>query len=302
MNPRFPLYIPTKGRADSRYTDKALDAMGVPHRLVIEEQEYDLYAREVDENKLLVLDPRYQAEYDTLDDLGGTKSRGPGPARNFIWEHSMAEGHAWHWVMDDNIKRFHRLYYNQRIKLHSGVGFRIMEDFVLRYTNVAMAGPQYSNFCPPINKFRPFMTNRRIYSCNLIRNDVPFRWRGRYNEDTILSLDMMKAGWCTIEFNAILQDKICTQVVKGGNTAEFYAHEGTLPKSQMLVDAHPDVARLMVRYGRHHHFVDYRPFAANKLCRRPDIGRKNSTNNYGMDVPAECEIWAAKRRAQLEQE
>jgi len=44
----------------------------------------------------------------------------------------------------------------------------------------------------------------------LIRNDVPYRWRGRYNEDTDLSLRMLKDRWCTIQFNAFLQGKAAT--------------------------------------------------------------------------------------------
>jgi hypothetical protein len=46
-NPKYPLYIPTKGRADSRLTSKALDFMRVDHYLVIEEQEHDTYASEL---------------------------------------------------------------------------------------------------------------------------------------------------------------------------------------------------------------------------------------------------------------
>jgi hypothetical protein len=116
----------------------------------------------------------------------------------------------------------------------------------------------------------PFQLNTRVYSCNLIRTDLPFRWRGRYNEDTILSLDLLKAGWCTILFNAFLQRKTPSQYIGGGNTEAFYAEEGTLLKSAMLVRAHPDVARLAWRFGRWHHYVDYGRFRSNRLQRRPD--------------------------------
>jgi hypothetical protein len=103
--------------------------------------------------------------------------------------------------------------------------------------------------------------NTRIYSCNLIRNDVPFRWRGRYNEDTDLSLRLLKAGYCTVQFNAFLQGKLNTQSVKGGCNTDFYSREGTQPKSDMQVRLHPDVSRITFRFGRYHHFVDYRRFA-----------------------------------------
>jgi hypothetical protein len=282
MNPRFPLYIVSKGRHDTRMTAKALEAMNVPYRIVVEEQERDLYASVIDPRKVLVLDPQYQRDYDTFDDLGDSKSKGPGPARNFVWEHSMAEGHPWHWVMDDNIRIFYRLNRNSNIPVGDGTCFRVMEDFCLRYKNIGMAGPNYYMFVPRKERQPVFIRNTRIYSCNLIRNDTPFRWRGRYNEDTDLSLRMLKSGWCTIQFNAFLQCKMMTQKVKGGNTAEFYAKEGTYPKSKMLVDMHPDVARLSWKFQRAHHHVDYRPFRELALIRRDDVEIPDEVNEYGL--------------------
>lgn len=277
----IPLYIPTKGRADSRLTSKALNVMGVPHYLVVEPQEVDTYRRAAAGTAatVLPLDMAYKGRYELCDDLGLTKSTGPGPARNFIWDHSIANGHAWHWVMDDNIKSFRRLHGGAKIKVRDGALFRAMEDFVMRYSNVAMAGPNYSMFAYEADSstIKPFVTNTRIYSCNLIRNDVPFRWRGRYNEDTIISLDMLKAGWCTIQFNAFLQDKVRTQTLGGGNTTEFYAREGTAPKSDMIVRVHPDCTRLVKKYGRSHHVIDYGKVKAQPLLRKPDAVMQSPT-------------------------
>lgn len=267
--PRFPLYIPSKSRAATALTPRFLDTIGVPYRLVIEEPQFDEYAGYFPAEKLLILDPQYQTSYETFDDLGDTKSKGPGPARNFIWEHSISEGHDWHWVMDDNISLFARLHKNQRIPVGDGTVFHAMEDFCLRYTNIAMAGPQYWMFAPSRAALPPYVVGTRIYSCNLIRNDTPFRWRGRYNEDTDLSLRMLKARWATVQFNAFLQYKITTQVLGGGNTEAFYAEEGTLPKSQMLVEMHPDVTRLVKRFGRWHHHVDYREWKTLGLIKDP---------------------------------
>lgn len=285
--PAFPLYIPSKGRYETRLTSDALSQMRVPHTLVVEPHEVALYERATEGNpfaQVLELDLSYKERYELCDDLGLTKSTGPGPARNFIWDHSISQGHEWHWVMDDNITSFYRLNENEKIICGDGTPFKVMEDFCLRYVNVGMAGPQYEMFAPKRNKMPPFVKNTRIYSCNLIRNDLKFRWRGRYNEDTILSLDMLKAGWCTIQFNAFLQKKIATQLLGGGNTAEFYAKEGTHPKSQMLVDVHPDVSRHLFRFGRAHHYVDYTVFKSLKLMRRPDLVLNEGVNNYGLEV------------------
>ena len=286
-NPQFPLFIPTKGRADSRLTAKVLEEMGVFYTVVVEEQEYDTYAEHINKKKILVLDKKYQDDYDTCDELGNTKSKGPGPARNFIWDYSIKQGHKWHWVMDDNIKLFRRWNKNKRIKCYDGTPFKVMEDFCLRYKNIAMAGPNYSFFVIDKwgYKYGPFTVNTRIYSCNLIRNDVPFRWRGRYNEDTDLSLQMLKAGWCTVQFNVFLQEKTNTQVLKGGNTDAFYAKEGTIPKSQMQVKLHPDVSKLTWRYGRWHHHVNYNKFKReNRLILRDDVVIKQGVNDYGLTL------------------
>lgn len=286
MQPQFPLYIVSKGRWDTRLTSRALEQMGVQYYMVVEAQEADQYRAVVDPDlcTVLVLDPEYQRIYDTCDDLGDSKSKGPGPARNFVWDHAIAGGHDWHWVMDDNIVRFYRLNKNTKIQVLSGAFWRVMEDFVLRYTNVAMAGPAYEHFALRKQSYPPFVHNTRIYSCNLIRNDVPYRWRGRYNEDTILSLDMLKDGWCTIQFNAFLQNKVATQRVKGGNTDEFYAKEGTREKSEMQVKVHPDVSRLVWKFNRWHHHVDYTPFKKNRLKRKPDIEIPQGVNEYGMKL------------------
>lgn len=283
-NPRFPLYIVSKSRHDTRFTSRSLEEMNVPYRIVVEESQYDDYASVIDPAKVLILDPQYQDDYDTFDDLGRTKSVGPGAARNFVWDHSIEEGHAWHWVMDDNIRRFFRLHKNQKIAFGDGTCFYAMEEFCLRYRNVSMAGPNYCMFAPRKSKVPPVVFNTRIYSCNLIRNDVPYRWRGRYNEDTDLSLRMLKDGWCTVQFNAFLQNKINTQQVKGGNTAEFYDKDGTTPKSLMQVAMHPDVSRVTWRFGRVHHHVDYSPFRKNKLIRRDDVEIPQGPNELGLDV------------------
>jgi hypothetical protein len=287
VNPQFPIYIVSKGRYESRLTSKTLEMMHVPYRIVVEEAEFERYAAVIDRRKILVLDPAYQRDYDSFSEdpeLGGGKGTGSGPARNFAWEHSLSLGAERHWVMDDNIQYFFRLNQNLKVPVSDGTIFRCMEDFVLRYRNVAMAGPNYFMFASRKSKMPPFILNTRIYSCNLIRNDVPFRWRGRYNEDTDLSLRMLKAGWCTVLFNAFLQGKTRTLALKGGNTDTIY-QGGTLAKSKMIVAMHPDVARLKWRFGRHHHYVDYRPFKAQGLVRHDDAPpRRDEVDDYGMTL------------------
>jgi hypothetical protein len=284
MNPEYPIYIVSKGRWDTRLTSKALEKANISYYIIIEKQEYQDYANVIDPKKILILPSEYQDKYDTCDDLGSSKSKGPGPARNFAWEHSIALGAKWHWVMDDNIKVFNRLNRNKMVQVTSGAIFKASEDFVNRYENVAIAGFNYDFFVQSKQQHPPYILNTRIYSCLLIRNDIPYRWRGRYNEDTDLSLRALKDKFCTIQFNTFLQEKAQTQTIKGGNTQEFYEKEGTLPKSKMLEDLHPDVAKVVWKFNRWHHHVDYRPFKKNRLIKKQGLVVPDVVNNYGMKL------------------
>ena len=284
VNPSYPLYIVSKGRArlELGTTTRALNALAIPHYIVIEDQELKAYqVHKLPRAELLVLDKSYLDNYDTCDDLGTSKSKGPGAARNFVWDHAQALGAPWHWVMDDNIRRFYRMNNNFISPVQDGAIFKSMEDFSERFSNVAMTGPNYESLVIRRQKKAPYVLNTRIYSCNLIRTALPYRWRGRYNEDTDLSLRMLKDRWCTVLFNAFLQDKMATQKIGGGNTKEFYAQEGTIPKSLMQVNLHPDVSKFTWRYNRWHHVVNYKQFK-HGLKKKPDLIISAGVNNYGM--------------------
>jgi hypothetical protein len=288
-NPKHPVYIISKGRSESMLTSRSLARMKVPHYIAIEPQDEELYEKALDKFNIRPYVTLLIAPFSNHGD-------GPGRARNWCWDHSVSIGAEKHWVLDDNIADFYRLQKNKRVRVESGAIFRAAEDFVDRYENVPIAGFQYRFFIAPNSKYPPYVKNTRIYSTLLIDNKCKHRWRGRYNEDTDICLQVLKDGDCTIQFNAFLQGKAATQTVKGGNTEEFYHKEGadegkwienvnsegTRNKSQMLVDLHPDVARMVWRYKRWHHYVDYSPFKKNELRLKPDVKIPEGNNNYGM--------------------
>jgi len=282
--PSAPIYIVSKGRAELQLTSRHLTAMGVPHYVVVGAFEADIYRKTLAESlaSVLVLDEEYRRRYETCDDLGLDKPTGAGPARNFAWDHSIAAGYAWHWVMDDNIDGFFRLNRNLKTPCVSGAFFLAMETFAARYSNVAMAGPHYFMFASRKTKLRPFTRNRRIYSCNLIRNDLPFRWRSRLNDDTDLSLRILKSGRATILFNAFLAFKVTTMTMPGGYNEDFYKKEGRGPATETLVRLHPDVARATYKFGRIHHDVDYSSFRNNPLGARADTNGASEIDDFGM--------------------
>jgi hypothetical protein len=247
--------------------------MNIPYHIVVEPHEYDNYASVIDPDKIYTL---------PFSNLG----QGSIPARNWVWEHSISIGAERHWILDDNIRWFGRLHQNHKFETLSDAGFLVCEDFTDRYKNIALSGMQYFMFLPAMDKQNPFILNTRIYSCILIKNDIPYRWRGRYNEDTDLSLRVLKDGLCTVLINQFFCWKMPTMTIKGGNTEELYKldgqKDGRLLMAQSLQQQHPDVVKITRKWGRWQHQVDYRPFKANRLIKKEGIIVPEGVNNYGM--------------------
>ena len=243
-NPKYPIYIISKGRSDTRHTSKTLERMNVPYFIVIEPQEYYDYECFIDKEKIKVLP-------------FSNHGKGSGPARNWCGDHARKNRFKRHWILDDNIDGFYRLHQNKKIKVADGLIFKLAEEFVDRFTNVPFASFDYhfQTFASEGNP--PFTTNTRCYSCLLIDSHLnkTLPWECRYNEDIDLTIRVLKSGLCTIQFQTFLQGKMGTQLLGGGNTEEIYG-KGTAQKGLMLARRHPDCVKFAWRYGREHHFAD----------------------------------------------
>lgn len=268
MNPKYPVFVPTKGRYKTPYTIGALQRLGIPFKAVIESQEYDNYAPLVGEDNIIVLPHQ---------------NKGLTVTRNWIWDYAQHELKTpYFWTMDDNIRDFYRLHKNMKYRMTSGVFLRAIEDFAERYTNLYICGMQYEMFVPRKKTSPPFISNTRIYSNMLIRTDIPYRNVTFYNDDTDLCLRVLKDGHCTVLFCAFLADKITTMQVKGGMTDYYEKTNKRLEFAKELQRAHPDVVKIVWKFNRWHHQVDYRPFKGNKLIKKPGIEIPEGVNNYGM--------------------
>lgn len=272
---KYPIYIISKGRYDKRYTSNYLEWCGIDYKIVIEPSEYENYLKHISSSKILILPEEYL-----------NKNQGGIPARNFVWKHAKESGSKYHWILDDNIASYKRYYNSQKIIVKSGLVFRVIEDYIDRFQNVKMAGHNYTMFAISTDlKSKPVTFNTRIYSSILLANDIfpEFQWRGKYNEDTDLSLRILKAKYSTILFNCFLADKLRTMKLKGGNTDTIYSEENAMfLKADSLVKQHPDVAKIITRFGRQHHYVNYTGFKNNELIPINGLHIKNEHNNYGM--------------------
>ena len=265
--PRYPIYIPSKGRADILMTAQMFDADGVNYRVVVEPSQVELYKAFRD--RLLVLPE---------------DSKGLVYSRNWIKQHSISEGHARHWQFDDDIRRIIRINKGHKISAASNVAICAMEDFVDRYENVALSSFNSQFFVPlDSNNAPPFYLNMRCYTVFLMLNSLPNTWRHRFNEDTDMTLQVLADGWCTVLFNAFTIETPGTMSFKGGQT-DIYVNDGRLHMARQLERVWPYVVTTKRRFKRPQHAVrdTWKKFDT-PLKLKPGIDlSKMKPNNYGM--------------------
>jgi hypothetical protein len=231
---RYPIYVPSKSRPHVRQTTRFLDAEQIPYFVVVEEIEFDEYA---------AVYPR-----ERLVRMPGSNYGGVYAARNFIKDHSRANGDARHWQLDDNITNIRRYSNDQLYADGADAIFSAAEQFCDRYKNIAIAGFTHTAFRRGSRV--PFAINRGVYSCVLVNNAPDARWRPDVVDDTDYSLQVLTAGWCTVLFYAFLMYKTNSGVLAGGNTDTTYAGDGRLRTARAMMRAWPSITKIVTRYGR----------------------------------------------------
>ena len=232
MKTKYPVYIVSKGRFKNPITAKSMIKDGLDFKILVEPQEVASYSESIGSKYVLPL---------------GFSNLGVGsyPARNFGWDDSINNGHDKHWMFDDNIYGACRLH-KGKIRNENWIkAIQCAEYFTDRYKNVGISAFNYEMFVTRETK-KPFYLNCHAYSAMLIKNDLPFRWRLKYNEDVDLCLNALSRGWCTILFNAFVVKKVSTTAkLKGGNQDELYkgnAHEKKILKARSLEQIWPKYA------------------------------------------------------------
>jgi len=249
--PKYPIYVISKSRPKC-LTSKYLKKLNIHYKIVIEPQEKLEYEKYHESKDLLIL------PFSNLN-------QGSIPARNWVFEHSIKNNDKKHWILDDNILGFGLQKYGRRVNTNCGDFFAICEEFVDRYKNIALAGIRY-RFHHNYSK-SPYILNTRIYSCILVNNKIPHRWRGKYNEDTDLSIRVLKDNYCTILFTWCYCNKAGTMSMKGGNTDKLYAEDGRKKMANSLKKQHPELVKVSYKWGRWQHTVNFRIFSNNKLIK-----------------------------------
>ena len=274
--PRYPVFIPSKGRADRLMTARMFAGAGVPFKVVVEPNEVSAYEKEWGDH-LLVLPEN---------------NRGLVYSRNWIKRYSTDQGHDRHWQFDDDIRKMMRLHRGLKVPCDSRTALIVAEDFCDRYENVAIASFNTDAFVPltgmRARSWDPFFLNSRCYTVFLVSNKIPNYWRGRYNEDTDMSLQVLADGMCTILFNAFLICTPMTMTAPGGqmvSAAGSYQGDGRLKMARDLERCWPGVVTTKRKFRRAQHDVKdaWRKFDT-PLKRRADVTFADAPDNYGLEM------------------
>lgn len=246
----YPVYIISKGRAFNPLTANNFEKAGIDYLIAVEPQEAKEYEQALSKERILVL---------PFKNLG----LGSFPARNYCWEHAKQRGYKYHWLFDDNIIEWRKWVNGKRVKWHDiNSGLLFVERFV-NQNNIDIGGFEEPNFSVKPPK-KPFKQNCHVYSAMLIRNDLPYRWRLKYNEDVDLCLQVLHNGGSTASCVYYLANKVSTaNNMKGGNQTELYKGNDpkkALLKAKMIEKVWPQYAKTVIRFNRFHHLIDWKVF------------------------------------------
>lgn len=263
---KYPVYIISKGRWENPMTANFFIEDGVNFKILVEPQEYKKYCK--------ALGVKYVVKL-PFANLGV----GSYPARNYAWEDSIKNGYKMHWCFDDNIARVRRVLKGNKIPCNALKAIKILEEFTDRYENIGITAFNYGKFVVPSSSDKkPFYLNVHAYSAMLIKNNVPYRWRLKYNEDVDLCLQVLHNKLCTVLFNAFVVEKMSTVAkMKGGNQDELYkgnSYEKKVLKARFLEEIWPQYAETKIRFNRPHHYVNWKKHFNHNLVRRRDINWK----------------------------
>tara|TARA_B000000557_G_scaffold256337_1_gene248418 strand:- start:657 stop:1523 length:867 start_codon:yes stop_codon:yes gene_type:complete len=231
----YPIYVPSKARADVKLTTQALADVGLDFYVVVEPQDAGLYLKHYDMKQLVIMEMNDQ---------------GIGYVRNACKKHSISIGADFHWQVDDNIKDFRVREGGKNVVKNTRNVFAAAEHYMSHFDNIGIGSLSHSIFAFARNTH--VSVNRQAYSCVLVNNSLDIWYRHDCIEDTDYSLQVLDKGYCTILFNKLLMGKAATGQYKGGNTDTVHAGDGRLIRSRKLQEYWPGAFKVVKKKERWH--------------------------------------------------
>lgn len=235
---KYPIFIPSKGRAGSQYSFKMLTGYGLKPLVVIEKDDLEAYSEHVPSEQLLVLPER---------------NKGFAFACNWIRNYAVkVAGTPFYWHFDDDVMYLVKRVNDKKSRCcltEATDRMMDMEREVSGYTNVDLAALRSEVFMWSIKPERSF--NVLGSSAMLIRSDVQYIWNPRVQADCDYILQICMAGRCTMIFNRFGYVKQPDRVAREGCLSEALGGMNAyLGRRRMLVSKYPDF--YSVRWNENH--------------------------------------------------
>lgn len=267
------IYIISKGRPQCT-TAKTLTRMKYPGEWFIvngsNDETHSEYVKNWGKDRVLAFDFEKEIENtDTMDNFGfEDKPSGAVPVRNATIDMARKRGEVRHWQFDDDYTGF-MMFDRQSGKNRSVDGEKFQRE-LLRIAKLGetmkMPNIGFSVSTIEANPQKRACISRRVFNAHNLATDpeLVMRWRGRMNDDLINALDVCRTGGLEIQFKYMMMTMKPTQQEAGGLT-ELYKSDGAVRKTAYAVLAMPQAVRLVRKFGRYHHKVDWKAIAPKIL-------------------------------------
>jgi len=211
---KYPICVLSYDRHDKNgKTHLTLSKFKINHYLFIEPSEKEEYDKWINHDycELVVLPSDYH-----LIGMGSTS------VRNYILEWGRKLGYERVWMLDDNIKKYIRLFQGVKNEIISNEIFTSIEKYVNRYDNVGLVSHNFNPFVNEGDCRSCIVKNNKCYSSMLIKTNEDIIFRYKHQEDNLISIEYINKGYCNLCFNHILYDKDTSGTNNGGNHSVIY--------------------------------------------------------------------------------
>lgn len=269
------IYIISKGRPHCK-TAETLTKMNYPGEWFIvcgtNDETIPDYQEKWGMDRILIFDWKEEVkESDLLDNFGVEKmSSGAVPVRNATRKIAESKGETRHWQFDDDYSMFRHI--NKELKKHETItdGAFFEKELLKIATFAHEAKLTNAGFCLGMESFPEMVKtfSKRVFNAHNMPTDPKLfmKWRGRMNDDLINALETYHMGGREMAFKFMTLMLAPTQSDQGGNT-DIYKLSGTVRKTAYAVMMEPNATRLVIKYGRYHHAVNWEKISP-KLIRQ----------------------------------
>ena len=259
------IYIISKGRPQCK-TARTLKKINYPGKWYIvcgtNDDTVDEYMKNWGEEKIILFDWENEVkESDLLDNFGvENMPSGAVPVRNATRKISEKLGELRHWQLDDDYTHF-RIFDRVKNGFVKCTG-QSLEESLYKVAKFAFkcslpnSGVSLSHETHPKNSLK---YARRVFNAhNMPSNEDLFQnWRGRMNDDLVNAIEVYNSGSVEFSFKYVSITPMPTQSEQGGLT-DIYESEGTVRKTAYAILMAPHATRLIIKFGRYHHKVNWR--------------------------------------------